>query len=66
LINDAALWFHLKKENAIISSRLNKPYQLQFHEVVAFAEGNKMAEMVDKMLQPIFNPLSPIIPLAPS
>ena len=46
------LWYHLKKEQANIPSRIRSAYRAQFHEIVAFEEGDKMASIVQKMLHP--------------
>jgi hypothetical protein len=58
-IHDGMLWYALKKEQATISPRIRSAYRAQFHEVVAFSEGDKMAEITRQMLRPNFIPPTP-------
>ena len=58
---DAMLWYYLKKEKAVISPRIRRPYKAQFHEVVAFSEGNKMKAIVRDLLKPGFEPQKPFV-----
>lgn len=46
LHEDAELWVHLKQQRAIISNRIKRPYREQFHEVLAFEQGDKMQRFI--------------------
>lgn len=54
--HDGNLWFALKKEKAVIPGRIRSAYRAQFHEVVAFAEGDKWTEITRQMMKLGFVP----------
>ncbi len=62
LYEDAELWAHLKQQKAIISNRIKQPYREQFHEVLAFKQGDKMQNFIREEilgLPPYFTPPAP-------